>query len=1262
MSKKIGRNDKCPCGSGKKYKKCCLNKGLTLVKPEGTYKQHIFAEFNLEFLLDWFGTASLLPVNHGKNIRLEIIIREALLHANKDAGSTDKKKLEALLNQYYEHHHLEDPPVNLFTELITFYGGDYLVLPGISDSGVLILSTILNSIFHLKNSLPDKFKGLVYDSTSFMLGMSDFCIKQSGLIRYEPGTPDDNEIILGESNLHDSLIITDEKIMEIGALYNVQPETLQLFCLGEDADLSNSDPDKNPMIPRPLQKINGGYRILSPANIHVALLHAVIEFAIIFDCLPELIDLYIEIVWNNSLSHLYSSHYAVISDEFELERPDSFKHGVFRFDLDKIAYVVLSYDDGNKYDRRHPYFSTHIGKEDEYDKVTSATLNKIKEHYPDGKVLLIRLSAGLGRQYLQSYKKVEGVNILNFSVNEFDLLMKARDYDSLSLWNFSEAKSRFLSKVEIPPSQSDLDFYALYKDKKDSFYMNDDALPSMLWLAPGYSASFIKEVVQNEDIHSIERLNNKGELGVIPCVKVKGSSNIYYPISYIGNKLIHAVEGYIHPIWIEFAGDLRKVDSQFRGVYIEMLDAISYWIWQITSTAQNPIDHIIHSPFTITFDFIDRSKFENIEPVFKREPGLIDLFQVEICTNGLLFKIPDQITPYLYGSDNEGEQILVRALLNGFRQFDEANKKTRALTEDLIDSIIAENVPLGLKKKIFVLTTENEIKLDPRGLKGHRYIQEYNIGIILDEIVPKALVGGYLSPDTKDIEDGYKFIRNLVTRILLPWLDSKIEKLDCEDLLSRLIVLNEALVRKRTDAILKTPTRIACFVTEEQQITELNNSLKNIDQTSLSTRCLIEHIAACPSEGEKIASKSDLDELLALMEQIISWGMQGDLINFGVSENKIDVLDSQRIGTDHTLDEEVFNPFRLAKTKENVTDAITEFNDNFSEKNYSGNTGVSKKTDKAFEEEFGVTLTGILGFSHFLIWLAFETDPGYTKIYQMEMKEQAKKFFKDLSDYEFNALISYYCLDKRKSLMDLPKGYYPYDVFPWRYNRGLALIRKPIVRRFDEEKKDFLCHYGPRQTKIAATQTLYLFYTGKLRCIDGGSLSKIIGEKLNRKGAEFTKTVYDYFKALDGERIVDQEVPIKNNKFLKADKDLGDIDVLVIDHELKGILLLECKKTEVARNVKQMVEEVNNLFGSESDKGWIVKHEARFGWVKENVALLSEKYDLDLSGYTVIPVILTSEELPTKYLKEKDLPFDMLSFYQIKPWLINQKKIMSLND
>lgn len=30
MTMKIGRNDPCPCGSGKKYKACCLNKPVTI--------------------------------------------------------------------------------------------------------------------------------------------------------------------------------------------------------------------------------------------------------------------------------------------------------------------------------------------------------------------------------------------------------------------------------------------------------------------------------------------------------------------------------------------------------------------------------------------------------------------------------------------------------------------------------------------------------------------------------------------------------------------------------------------------------------------------------------------------------------------------------------------------------------------------------------------------------------------------------------------------------------------------------------------------------------------------------------------------------------------------------------------------------------------------------------------------------------------------------------------------------------------------------
>jgi len=34
MKLKIGRNDPCPCGSGRKYKKCCINKNISLQRPD----------------------------------------------------------------------------------------------------------------------------------------------------------------------------------------------------------------------------------------------------------------------------------------------------------------------------------------------------------------------------------------------------------------------------------------------------------------------------------------------------------------------------------------------------------------------------------------------------------------------------------------------------------------------------------------------------------------------------------------------------------------------------------------------------------------------------------------------------------------------------------------------------------------------------------------------------------------------------------------------------------------------------------------------------------------------------------------------------------------------------------------------------------------------------------------------------------------------------------------------------------------------------
>lgn len=67
---KIGRNDPCHCGSGKKYKKCCL-----LVEEAASRVSSIESYDPVE-VIKALALLQLIPENHGKNLRIEIALAE----------------------------------------------------------------------------------------------------------------------------------------------------------------------------------------------------------------------------------------------------------------------------------------------------------------------------------------------------------------------------------------------------------------------------------------------------------------------------------------------------------------------------------------------------------------------------------------------------------------------------------------------------------------------------------------------------------------------------------------------------------------------------------------------------------------------------------------------------------------------------------------------------------------------------------------------------------------------------------------------------------------------------------------------------------------------------------------------------------------------------------------------------------------------------------------------------------------------------------
>ena len=135
MSKKVGRNEPCPCGSGKKLKHCCKDsekaspdffkqKTESKKKKEVSELELYFQKYDSKHILNLLIGLQLMPENHGKNVRIEFLVN--LLYKSLNVGESipkDNSLLYALLLKEHPKNHLEDIPENLFCENVIFFGG-----------------------------------------------------------------------------------------------------------------------------------------------------------------------------------------------------------------------------------------------------------------------------------------------------------------------------------------------------------------------------------------------------------------------------------------------------------------------------------------------------------------------------------------------------------------------------------------------------------------------------------------------------------------------------------------------------------------------------------------------------------------------------------------------------------------------------------------------------------------------------------------------------------------------------------------------------------------------------------------------------------------------------------------------------------------------------------------------------------------------------------------------------------------------------------
>jgi hypothetical protein len=1248
---KIGRNDPCPCGSGKKYKNCHLSQdkeqssnedGEPETKSVPTFK-HLVENYHSDPIINLIGALQLLPKNHGQEARFEEMARVALLYRreNDTRPYASWQRLVAVIGNI---GYPDDDPTNAFTENVVFSEGNYVVYPGIYVGVTNILNQLLECIYLQENTLPEKFKKQVNDGVGLLLFMSNKIAEEKGHGRYmERARMSDYKIAFSDydSTIDDAFKIKFEKdyLKKVCGLLNCKYDIIKEFILPLNyPDLNKDDPDENPVSRKPLIDQGENIILYMPSTVVNALMEFIFQKSDEHKCLELITEMLHEKQFDNSFKAL--AHLDWLATDIQLPENSEnlpIQEMVFQFDNQKFGYVcfintltseVSNPIKDNVLEKRNQKVVKHL-----------ETFSKEQTF----QVLSLFVLAETGRDGFFAWQKPSAGNqSLAFQYSELMTLAYSENVNALTLWKFAKTYGRTGEKIRIMSMGGTLDAYAIYRKNHGSLLHSDEANPfdGMMMIVNGSSNDFRQEVQRNNDEHAVLLFDGK-MVGYTKVVREKKYAPIYTD-KFVNREFRRVIENFRMPVWVTNYQAKKKGDSSWAH---HICEATAFWLMKMESHLKPALENISLVQLEIEI-IVDENllQAENFE--IKDMP--IDAIEItiEIDAPKIKLKIPFEFLYAVRLADNTADKLLMRAALQGIVSYIEEAGKKIDFDINRIGEIIEETLQPSQAKMILFSDASRNVRMDNRKLPPMRYIQEADISYILDNLV-SYLPEGYPIPDEIHSIDERKKLCDDVVSALIEQIKSKISVFDGEMLIQWLIKANEKAVQVKEFREILIPAKIACFSDFESEVKEMQEKEEDLVTTSHALRTFIEFVAINIPAGIKWANFDDIDELLALTNQLTTWGATSEAMRFDLANPRMGLLPSGRIGTEKTMQREILEPYSEAKSISDVFQYIEKF-----EKNYlpvlkqeeAIPTGESIELDEAFKEEFGLTLTRLSQIIGVMINMGFSKGESCVKIEKDELTQIILSDIKDISAEEIEIALSLLTLVKRPAIEIPPSGYKQMDIFPWRYTRSLSYLRRPLVR-YDQQDGKAYYYFGFRHLMAYIDNLYFLLFTGKLPESSSEKMRSWIASILAEKGKPYRNAVRDWFKEKTSFQVIEHEVTMKPGGHLESEKDYGDIDVLVIDHERKIVYSIECKNSVGARNIHEMKSEMDLYLGRDGNdkKAKIKKHVERDKWLKENQSQL-KKFLVDSETYTIKSFILTADEIPLPYLKKEVLPMPIKSF------------------
>lgn len=1235
---KIGRNKPCPCGSGKKYKNCCLKKDrYSKNLPDDALKRlkEEFSKYNQEDLIKTLAALSICPENQSQQIRLEIATQIAC--SNIDCGNKiiTIHGLNELFLKYLPSEgpigSLDDHSDNLFTHNILFFK-NHVIFTGHCTFEYYILQKILNSIQFNSPSFSDKYRDYFFQNSMLILSLSNYIAKKSRHKRYEVFDdefrqeiffPDINELnklkkcvtfnIEELKNFKASLNINEnignDFIIEVGddnfnSFLLVEEELKEHDILEDIITRKNSNSkytQQNPLLISPLIKIEDKY-IIFPTLLSISLRHHILSSIVKFNEKENFIKNYQNTLWRDIRFNL-ENKLSFEKFDYELPRWENtiFKDEVFKIDTDKLAYCILINDNLKNYTDEPWEINLKYTKKLR-NRMNLVITDLLNSYELINDILIVLFVGETGRQLNLEIPEYD--NLLIIDCEEFEIMVNSGNYDSLTLFKFAS----LLENIDCNEGRF-LDKFTSYLENNYAFPVNDENTHTIFLPSPEATKKLRKKAMKDKDPH----------------------------LEIYGEKLLLAykISEFMYVAWHNLF--LIKLDNQNIWIACEndsesnIAKSIGYWIWQFSDELKIDLNSLNDHPISISISVEDYTTLDtNIEITHEVKENLITSSYTS--ENEIKFKISKYLIQIANKKNNEADRLLMNEILKLIGILLEKNSLENSLTEKRRCEIINKKAPLGLKKQILIYNLKDINNIPVK--KQIRLLQEHNIQVVNDDLSNKFQYKFEYSQKLNK-EQSIKLSREIVA-YLLDCIKNEIAKYDWSDLIQKLILNYENILFVRFSTLPNNLYYLNSYDNHFSILKDIVNDDHELDKLGLPTRTLIEILSAEQNFNSTIKiSNESFDNLMALSSTFIEWAFISDYMHYKIAEFEIIQLESGRIRTKTKLTD-ILDTFRTKRTLEHMNNLSTNiFHEN------DGGEKPSDEVNEAFESEFGISLTDYASFNSVLVSLA----RGDKKDIVFISKSELVYILKDELEWKYDKsmqAIESFSFSHRGTWDEPPNGFNKKDIYPWVFRRPWSYHLKPLIIKNDANETII---YGLRNVYHSGSELLNLIYKGLYKTNNSSEKFKNLkGKILDTKGKEFNERVFKWFEDNLNPSEFYLKPNVKIDKIVKSDQNYGDIDVLILDYTKKCLFSIECKDIESAKNPRQINQEIKNFLIKK--KNLISKHQKREHWIKENLDKLSESIECNLKDYKVISIFIVSQELPIIYLKNS--PIDIIPFSQIK--------------